>query len=92
MPKYLFRASCRGEGPSNDKDVGPQRRTSLEQALAAVAGKLESFAYAFGDMDVIAIAELPDDVSATAFVSGVSAGGVVEIKHTVLITPWGPVP
>jgi len=43
--------------------------------------------YAFGDADVFAIVDLPDNVSATAFSLLITAGGGATIKTTVLITP-----
>ena len=43
--------------------------------------------YAFGDTDVFAIVDLPDNVSATAFSLLITAGGGATIKTTVLITP-----
>lgn len=88
MVRYLFRASCGGD----QRQDHTERRSSLERALEAVAGKLETVAYAFGDTDVLAIAELPDEVSPEAFVSGVGAGGVVQVHHTVVISPGETTP
>ena len=83
MARYLFRASCHGDQRGDHSE----RRSSLERALEAVAGRLETFAYAFGDTDVVAIVDLPDDVSPGDFASGVGAGGVVQVKNAVLIQP-----
>ena len=52
-----------------------------------MGGKLESFYYAFGDYDVIGIAEMPDNVSAVAFSLMINGSGVIQGKSTVLLTP-----
>jgi uncharacterized protein with GYD domain len=48
---------------------------------------VEAFYYAFGDTDVFAIIDLPDNVSASAFSLLVTAAWGARVKTTVLITP-----
>ncbi len=48
---------------------------------------METFYYAFGDFDVIGIADMPDNVSAVAFALAVNASGGINAKTIVLITP-----
>ena len=69
------------------QDGGSKRRESVEQAVKSLGGTLESFYYAFGDVDVLGVADLPDNVSSTTFSLLVAAGGGATIKTTVLITP-----
>jgi len=52
-----------------------------------MGGKLETFYYAFGDFDVIGIADMPDNVSSVAFSLAVNASGGINAKTIVLITP-----
>jgi uncharacterized protein with GYD domain len=52
-----------------------------------MGGKLEAFYYAFGETDLYAIVEMPDNVSAAAFALTVAASGAVTLKTTVLMTP-----
>jgi uncharacterized protein with GYD domain len=52
-----------------------------------VGGKLESVYYAFGKHDVIAIVDLPDNVSAAAVSMAIGASGAVTNTMTVLVTP-----
>ena len=53
-----------------------------------MGGKLEVFYYAFGEADIFAIVELPDDASATAVSLAVGAGGGASaLNTTVLIDP-----
>jgi uncharacterized protein with GYD domain len=88
MPKYLFQASYTEAGLKGLlKEGGSKRREAVEQTVKGLGGTLEAFYYAFGDRDVFAIADLPDDVSTTAFSLMVNAAGTAKVKTIVLITP-----
>ena len=50
-------------------------------------GENEAGLTSIGDDDVVAIADLPDDASATAVSLAASAGGAVGLNTTVLISP-----
>ena len=55
--------------------------------MEGLGGKLETFDHAFGDYDVVAIAELPDNASAAAIAMAAGAGGAVRaVKTTVLLS------
>lgn len=87
MPKYLFHASYTTEGIKGLlKDGGSKRRAVVEDLLKSVGGKLESMYFAFGDTDVFAIADVPDNVSVAAASLTVAAGGAAHVKTTVLMT------
>ena len=87
MGKYLFQATYTSEGAKGlARDGGSLRRSSLEIALTDLGGKMESFYYAFGDVDAFAIAELPDHESAAAFALAATQSGAVTVKTTVLMT------
>jgi uncharacterized protein with GYD domain len=88
MAKYLFEAKYTAKGLEGLlKEGGSKRRKAVEKALKSLGGTLEAFYYAFGDTDVICIADLPDDVNATTFSLLVAAAGGAKLKTTVLITP-----
>lgn len=88
MPKYLFQGSYLADGLKGlIKEGGSSRRANLEKTLGALGGKLEAFYYAFGDADVVGIAELPDNVTTAALALTINASGVVKVKTTVLMTP-----
>ena len=88
MPKYLFQASYSSDGTKGLlKEGGTQRVTNLEKTLQGIGGKLETFYYAFGDSDVVGIAELPDNVTAAALSLTINASGMGNVKTTVLMTP-----
>lgn len=88
MPKYMFRASLSAEGVGGVlAEGGTARRDTVHKAVESLGGSLESFYFAFGDDDVIAIAELPDNESAAGFAMEVSSSGRVSVSTTVLLTP-----
>jgi uncharacterized protein with GYD domain len=64
MPKYLIQASYVGEGLKGlIKEGGTSRRETVTRVIEGMGGKMETFYYAFGDFDVIGIADMPDNVS-----------------------------
>jgi uncharacterized protein with GYD domain len=87
MPTYLFQGSYRPEGTKGLIKEGPsQRRANLEALLKQQGGRLESLYFTFGDADVIAIAELPDNVTAAALSVAINASGIVGARTTVLLS------
>ncbi len=88
MAKYLIEGNYVGDGIKGLlKEGGSSRREAIEKLVASVGGKLESVYYAFGDVDVYVVAELPDHASAAAVALTATASGTVSIKTTVLMTP-----
>ena len=87
MSKYLIRGNYAVEGLKGLlKEGGSKRQATVARVLEGLGGKLEGFYWAFGDEDVVAICEMPDNVSAAALSLTVSASGAVSIKTTVLMT------
>jgi uncharacterized protein with GYD domain len=88
VPKYLVQASYIGDGVQGlRKEGGSARRAVLEQACASVGGSLESFYFAFGEVDVVTIVDLPDNITAAGVALLVAATGKIDIKTTVLLSP-----
>jgi uncharacterized protein with GYD domain len=88
MPKYLVQASYVGDGVQGlRQEGGSARRDAIERACASVGGRLDALYFAFGETDVIAILDLPDNVTAAGVALLVAASGKVEINTTVLLTP-----
>ena len=88
MAKYLVQASYTTEGMKGLlKDGGRKRRQAVEKLIGSVGGTVESVYYAFGKHDVIAIIDLPDNVSAAAASMTIGASGAVTNSITVLLTP-----
>lgn len=88
MPKYLFQTSYTAEGTKGlQKDGGSKRRAAAQAAVESLGGKLEGLYFAFGESDVITIADLPDHAAAAALSLTLGASGAVTNKTTVLLTP-----
>lgn len=87
MPKYLFSAKYTTEGVKGVmKEGGSKRRDAADQAIKSVGGKLESFYFAWGEVDALGIVDIPDQASAVALSGTINASGSVIIKLTPLIT------
>ena len=88
MSKYMVHANYVGEGLKGLlKEGGSSRRETVAKLIEGMGGKMETFYYTFGDYDVVAIAELPDNVTMTALSLAVNSSGAVTAKTTVLLTP-----
>ncbi len=88
MPMYLFQSRYTAEGARGLlNEGGTSRRTAAERAVEGVGGRLESFYYAFGGIDVFIVAELPDNAAAASLNLVVAASGAVTTETTVLLTP-----
>jgi uncharacterized protein with GYD domain len=87
MAKYMITASYSADGLKGlYKDKASGRREAVRQALESVGGKLESAYYALGEYDVVIIADLPDNVAASALSLAASATGLVRTRTTALLT------
>jgi uncharacterized protein with GYD domain len=88
MPKYLVQSNHTSEGLKGLlKEGGTARRAAMEKLAASLGGTLETFYYAFGETDIYAIVDLPDNASAAAAILTVGAGGAATLKTAVLMTP-----
>ena len=88
MPKYLLHGSYTEEGLKGLlNEGGSKRRQAAEQVVKSVGGIVEAYYFAFGDNDFYLIADLPDNVSATALTLAGNSTGTINAKVTVLLTP-----
>jgi uncharacterized protein with GYD domain len=87
MPKFLVQGSYSVDGVKGVlKEGGTGRRTAVDSAVKALGGKLESMYFAFGDNDVVAIVDIPDNVTLAALTMGIGSTGTVRLATTVLLT------
>ena len=87
MPTYLWQATYHGDGVKGLlKEGGTKRRASIQQVVEKAGGKLLAFYYAFGEWDVVGMAEFPDHATATAVSLAVNATGAVQLRTTVLLS------
>lgn len=88
MAKYMLRINYTADGAKGVlKDGGSKRRSVAQSAAESVGGRIESFYFAFGDIDAFVVADLPDAPSATALALAVSASGGAGVQTSVLMTP-----
>jgi uncharacterized protein with GYD domain len=66
----------------------PQDRIeAVRPAVEKLGGKIVTAWYTFGEYDLIAVSDMPDNVSAAAFAIAAASGGAVKaIKTTPLMT------
>jgi uncharacterized protein with GYD domain len=87
MPKYLFKAHYTADGLAGlMKDGGTGRRTVVERAAAELGGSLESLYFAFGDVDVFAVVDLPDNAAAAKMSMTIGTSGRVHTTVVPLLT------
>jgi uncharacterized protein with GYD domain len=88
MAKYLFEARYTAEGMKGvAREGGSGRRAAVEKLAQGLGGKLESFYYAFGDVDAYVIIDCPDNVTAVAAALAVNQSGTATVRTVVLISP-----
>lgn len=87
MALYLLQVSYTSEGWAAQLRNPQNRIELLRPVFETLGGNLDQAWYTFGDYDVVAIMELPDNVSAAAFsMAAMSGGSVRAIKTTPLLT------
>jgi uncharacterized protein with GYD domain len=88
MPKFLALANYTPDGvKALAKEGGSKRRAAIAAMYEKLGGKLEVFSYAFGEYDVIAIGDVPDNVTAAAMSLAINATGLAKTKTILLMTP-----
>lgn len=70
------------------QDGGSKRRAAVKQMVEAAGGKLHAFYFAYGDSDVVLIAEYPDNATAASVAVAVGGSGAISsFRSMVLIAP-----
>ena len=88
MAKYLIEANYVGDGVKGLlKEGGTSRRGIVEEAARTVGGTVDAFYYAFGETDVYAIIDMPDNATTAGLALTIAASGLVTIRTTVLLSP-----
>jgi len=88
MPKYLFQVSYGAEAVKGViREGATARREAAAKLIESVGGKLEAFYYAYGEVDVYSIVDVPDEVKAVALSMAVNQTGVMSGRLTPLILP-----
>ena len=88
MSKYLIRGNYVGDGVAGLRaDGGEKRLAEATAALDSVGGTLDCFYYAFGDIDLFGIVDLPDDAAAIDASLLINSSGAVSVTFTPLLDP-----
>ena len=87
MSRYMFKVTYSAAGLQGVMNEGAEhRRAFIAKMAAGMGGSLESFDFGFGETDVYAICEMPDDESAAAVAMAVGASGAGSCQTVKLMT------
>ncbi len=87
MAHYLFQCSYTAEAWASLVQNPRNRLEAVRSVVEKLGGSMENGWTAFGGYDVVAVLQMPDNVSVAAFSMAVSAGGAVKsIKTTPLMS------
>ena len=75
MALYMYKASYTSQAIKAMVDNPQDRSGIISKACEAFGGKMIGMYMAFGDDDVVVIAEIPNDVAAAAISAQVASGG-----------------
>src|SRR5713101_8634398 len=85
MAIYMFQGAYTSEAWAA-QIRNPQNRFELVgQIIEAQGGKILSGYYAFGEYDIVAIVELPDNVSYSALALALAGGGAFKAQNTTVL-------
>ena len=77
MPKYLIESTYTREGIEGIRTKGAR----------SLGGELEAYYFSFGEYDVLALLDFPDDEAAATVAVAVDAAGGAIARTTVLLMP-----
>jgi uncharacterized protein with GYD domain len=87
MPNFLHQVAYTSEAWQALIAKPQDRLEAVRSAIEKLGGKLVHGWFAFGDYDVVAITEMPDNVSAAAIAIAFAGGGACKsVQTTPLLT------
>lgn len=87
MPHYLVQVAYNESAWQALINNPHDRIEAVRPAIESLGGKIKDGYFAFGDYDAIVIAEMPDNITASAFSIACAGGGAVKsIKTTPLMS------
>jgi len=87
MPSYLYRVGYTPQAWASQVKNPQSRLEAVRPVIEGLGGKVVCAYYAFGEDDVILIADMPDNGSAASFSIAAAAGGAVShIRTTPLMS------
>jgi uncharacterized protein with GYD domain len=86
MAHYLMEVGYTSEAWRNLINKPEDRTSAIRPIIEKLGGKLQNAYFAFGEYDLIIIAEFPDNISAASFsLAGAAGGAVRAFKTTPLL-------
>src|SRR6266511_1883048 len=85
MALYMYQASYTPESLAAQIKDPQDRLQVVGKQIESSGAKLVSGGYTFGEYDVMAIMDAPDDTTITAFAVAVAAGGAIKASRTTLL-------
>jgi uncharacterized protein with GYD domain len=82
MPNYMHQVAYTTESWQALISQPQDRLEAVRSAIEKLGGKLVHGWFAFGDYDIVAITEMPDNVSAAAISIAFAGGGACKSVHT----------
>jgi|SRR5579862_461349 len=82
MPNYLHQVAYTTESWQALIAQPQDRLEAVRTAIEKLGGKLVHGWFAFGDYDIVAITEMPDNISAAALAIAFAGGGACKSVHT----------
>jgi len=82
MPTYLYQAAYTAESLAAQIKDPKDRVEVVRPVFEAVGGKILASGYPFGEYDVIAVYEAPDDTTAASLALAIAAGGALKPAKT----------
>jgi uncharacterized protein with GYD domain len=87
MPYFCHQVSYTKEAWARLMENPQDRLEAVRAPIEKLGGSLQTSFFAFGAFDVLAITEMPDNISAAAIAIAFAAGGAVQsIQTTPLLT------
>ena len=87
MARYMIQASYSSEGIAVLVKDPQDRSAAVRRMIERMGGKLETFDYCFGDYDVVAILELPDNVTMMSTSMAIASSGALRSFKTTVLLP-----
>ena len=82
MPAYLAQVSYTSDAWRTQVGNPQSPLDRVRSVVENLGGQIDSIYYAFGDYDIVAIIQFPDNQSAAAFSLAAHAGGAVKAYKT----------
>ena len=82
MPRYLVQAAYTSAAAAAFVNNPQDRVAGVRAVVEKMGGTFESMDYCLGEFDLVAIANLPDDVAAAAMALAVNAPGHIKSYKT----------